>query len=205
MLPGADLTADLSALDVMAELGATRANAVTMDPYLPRSFDQIATFVDCAAQRGLRPTMEFAKSLAVDDLETALEVVRHVGRPEFGLVIDTMHVVRSGSTADELAALDPSVFSYVQLCDSTLEQQHEHYREDTTERSVPGEGELPLVDLLAALPDDLPVGVEVPMLSLASAGVPAQECARRAVEGGRTVLAAVAARRGIAATTGERG
>jgi sugar phosphate isomerase/epimerase len=195
ILPGTDLTEDLSSLDVMAELGATRANAVTLDPDLGRSFDQIAAFVECAAERGMQTTMEFAKSLAVADLDTALAAVRYVNRPEFGLVADTMHVVRSGSTAEDLAALDPSVFAYVQLCDSTVQQQHATYGEDTANRSVPGEGELPLVDILAALPDGLPVGVEVPMLSFATGGTTAQECARRAVVGGRKVLAEARARR----------
>ena len=49
VLPGADLTDDLTSLDVMWELGARRANAVTMDPDLGRSFDQFATFAAAAA------------------------------------------------------------------------------------------------------------------------------------------------------------
>jgi sugar phosphate isomerase/epimerase len=179
----------------MGELGATRANVVTMDPDLGRSLDQFAAFAAAAADRGLQTTLEFAKSLALTDLETAVAAVRSVGRPDFRLLIDTMHVVRSGSTAADLAALDPSLFGYVQLSDNTLEQRGAAYRDDSSDRLAPGEGELPLVDIMLALPDWLPVGVEVPMRSRATAGVSARTCARLAVEAARAVLAQVRAER----------
>ena len=195
VLPGADLTDDLTSLDVMWELGARRANAVTMDPDLGQSFDQFATFAAAAAERGMQTTLEFAKSLALSDLDSALAAVRHVGRPDFTLLIDTMHLVRSGSMAADLAAVDSSMFGYVQLCDSTLAQQNTAYRDDSSDRSVPGAGELPLVEIMSALPAWLPVGVEVPMRSRAAQGVPVQECARLAVEGARGVLAEVRSKR----------
>jgi|SRR5450756_28294 len=195
VVPGADLTDDPASLDVMWELGARRANVVTMDADLGRSFDQFAVFAEVAADRGMQTTLEFAKSLALSDLETAVAAVRHVGRADFRLLIDTMHLVRSGSTAADLAALDASMFGYVQLSDSTLEQRNPAYRDDSSDRIVPGEGELPLVDIMLALPEGLPVGVEVPMRSRAAAGVPARTCARLAVEGGRAVLAEVRTKR----------
>ena len=191
VLPGRNLTDDLASLDVMRELGATRANVVTLDADLARSFDQFGAFAEAAADRGMQTTLEFAKSLALTDLETAVAAVRHVGRPDFSLLIDTMHVVRSGSTAADLAALDSSLFGYVQLCDSTLEQRGAAYRDDSSDRLAPGEGELPLVDIMLALPEWLPVGAEVPMRSRATAGMPARTCAQLAVEGARGVLAQV--------------
>jgi sugar phosphate isomerase/epimerase len=196
VVPGVNLTDDLASLDVMGELGAGRANVVTLDPDLGRSFDQFAAFAAAAAERGLQTTLEFARSLALSDLPTAVAAVGHVGRADFRLLIDTMHLVRSGSTAADLAALDPSLFGYVQLCDSTLAQRNAVYRDDSSDRLPPGEGELPLVEIMAALPAGLPVGVEVPMRSRAAAGVHAPACARLAVEGGRGVLAAVRAERG---------
>jgi sugar phosphate isomerase/epimerase len=196
--PGSDLLDDRASLDLMSEFGVTRVNAVTMDPDLSRSFDQFAAFTEAAAQRGMETTMEFARSLTLTDLDTALSAVRHVGRPEFRLLIDTMHVARSGSTPADLAAVDPRLIGYVQLSDSTLPQRGATYRDDSSDRLVPGEGELPLVDILLALPAELPVGVEAPMRSLAAQGVSVQECARQAVAGARSVLAAVGAVRAAA-------
>lgn len=195
VVPGAGLTDDLTSLDVMWELGASQANAVTMDPDLGRSFDQLAAFAEAAAERGMQTTLEFAKSLALSDLDTALAAVRHVGRNDFRLLIDTMHLVRSGSTAADLAALDPSLFGYVQLSDTTLKQRNAAYRDDSSDRSAPGEGELPLAEIMVALPAGLPVGVEAPMRSRAAQGMPVQECARLAVEGARAVLTQVRSER----------
>lgn len=193
--PGTDLIHDHAGLDLMSEFGVTRVNAVTMDPDLDRSFDQFAAFAELAASRGMETTMEFAKSLTLSDLDTALSAVRYVGRPDFRLLIDTMHVARSGCTATDLAAVDPRFIGYVQLCDSSLRQRGATYRDDSSDRSVPGQGELPLVDILLALPVGLPVGVEVPMRSRAEQGLAVQECARLAVAGARAVLSAVSAAR----------
>lgn len=189
--PGAHIRDKARDLEVMAELGVTRVNVVTMDPDIQSSFDQFGMFVEMAAAHGMETTMEFARSLTVTDLDTALKALQHVGRPDFRLLIDTMHVVRSGNTAAELAALDPSLIGYVQLSDHTLHQQGAVYREDSSDRMVPGEGEMPLADILAALPAGLVIGVEVPMRSKAEAGDTAEECVRRAVHGARGVLATV--------------
>ena len=193
VVPGADLTDEQASLDVMWELGASRANAVTLDPDRGRSFDQFAAFAEAAAERGMQTTLEFAKSLALSDLDSALAAVRYVGRTDFRLLIDTMHLVRSGSTAEDLAAVDTSLFGYVQLSDTTLHQRGPAYRDDSSDRTAPGEGELPLAEIMAALPEWLPVGVEAPMRSRAAQGMPARECARLAVEGARAVLAEVRA------------
>lgn len=148
-----------------------------------------------AAERGMQTTLEFSKSLALSDLETALAAVRHVGRSDFRLLIDTMHLVRSGSTATDLAAVDPALVGYVQLSDAALEQRNAVYRDDSSDRSVPGEGELPLADIMSVLPEWLPVGVEAPMRSRAAQGTPVRECARLAVEGARAVLAEARSKR----------
>lgn len=188
--PGHDLRSDAPALDVLAESGATRANTVTMDPDLHRSFDQFAEFAHMAAARGMTTTMEFAKSLTVADLPTALAALAHVGRADFGLLVDTMHAARSGCGPGELEMLDPSWIGYIHLSDHTATQCHPDYRDDSADRRIPGEGELPLVEMLAALPA-LPVaGVECPMLPQAGAAPSVREYTGRAVEGARQILRA---------------
>jgi hypothetical protein len=57
------------------------------------------------------------------------------------------------------------------------------------ERMMPGTGELPLADMLAALPDDLVVGLEIPMRSRAEAGVGAYDRLLPCVESARALLA----------------
>jgi sugar phosphate isomerase/epimerase len=178
-------------LDVMAELRTSQVNTVSFDPDLARSLDDFARIADMAAVRGMTTTVEFAPSLSVKTLDAALDAVRYVGRPDFGLLIDTMHLIRAGNTAAELAAVDPALIRHVQLSDNTLRQRGAVYREDTIDRMVPGTGELPLLDILAALPAGVPIGLEVPMLSRAQAGESTRESARRCVAGARALLAAV--------------
>ena len=175
----------------MAELQAAKVNLVSFDPDLARTFDAFARLAELAAARGMQSTTEFAPSLSVKNLDSALAAVRHVGLPDFGLVIDTMHLVRAGNTAADLAAVDPSLIRHVQLSDNTIRQRGAVYRDDTIDRSVPGEGELPLAEILSVVPSDVPVGLEVPMLSRAVAGEPTEDRARRCVRAARALMATV--------------
>ena len=63
-----------------------------------------------------------------------------------------MHVARFGASADDLRSLPAERIGYIQLSDTTLQPRMQHYAEEAMyERLAPGEGELPLVDMLAAL------------------------------------------------------
>lgn len=117
--------------------------------------------------------------------------MKHVARPDFRLLIDTMHLVRSGSDAADLAAVDPCHIGYAQINDTTLQPRTDNYAEEALyERMVPGEGELPLRDILTALPSDIVIGLEVPRRSLALAGVPPAERLRPCLEAARALLTA---------------
>lgn len=170
--PNQDIRDASSDLDMMCELGAKQVNIVSVDPDLGRAFDQCAIFAELAGARGLAATLEFMPGLPIGDLESAAAAVRYCERPNFRILIDAMHFFRSGSDAAQLAALDPDQIGYVQLCDVPLISRHATYSEEArAARLPPGEGELPLLDFLAALPADLLVGLEVPMLARAEAGI----------------------------------
>lgn len=177
-------------LDLFAELGTERINTVSMDPDFTRTCDAFAVLAEMAAERGLRITTELAPSLTICDLPSALAAVRHVGRPDFRLLIDTMHVVRSGSGPADLAALDPGLIDYVQLCDAPRTNRFASYHEEAMfERMVPGEGELDLPALLAVLPADRVYALEVPLRSAALAGEGPRERMGRCVTAARRLLA----------------
>jgi sugar phosphate isomerase/epimerase len=176
VIPNADARTCAADLDVMCELGVKRINAVSTDPDLLRSFDQLALIAALAAARGMETTLEFAPASPIADLPTAVAAVRHVRQPGFRLLIDMMHLVRSGAGAADLAALEADMIGYVQLCDVPLVSQHADYiREARYERLAPGAGELPLLDLLEALPPAVVIGLEVPQRSKAEAGTGPRE------------------------------
>lgn len=177
-------------LDVMAELGARRINMVSMDADLARTFDQFAIAAEMGGKHGFAMTTEFGPALSVGDLARALQAVRHVGRPDFKLLLDTMHFVRSGGRPEELAALEPGIIDYIQLSDAPREGRFSTYMEEAMfERMVPGTGELELLEVLRALPRDRVVSLEVPQRSLAEAGIEPYERLAPCVQATRDLLA----------------
>jgi len=190
VMPRMDVSAHAAGLDAMQELGVKCINTLGLDPDKSRTLDQFAKLVAMAAERGMATTLEFGPRLGIDDLQSALAAVRYVARPEFRLVIDTMHWVRSGSSAADVAAVDPNIIGYVQLCDAPLVSEFADYADEAKfERRVPGEGELPLLDILAQLPAHLTVSLEVPQRSLAERGVGPRERLARCVAATRELLA----------------
>ncbi|MDM4142902.1 MULTISPECIES: TIM barrel protein [Mycobacterium] len=194
VLPGADVSALRGDLDVLAELCVPRINVVSLDPDLPRTLDQFAALTELAAQRDIDTVVEPVPGLTIGDLSAALTAEEYVGRREFRLLIDTMHLVRSGSGAAEVAAIDADRIGYAQLNDTTLRPRIDNYLEEAMfERMVPGEGELPLRELLRALPADTVLEIEVPQRSLALAGVSPIDRLRPCVEAARRLLSDVQA------------
>ncbi|MBW0018020.1 MAG: sugar phosphate isomerase/epimerase [Mycobacterium sp.] len=189
VLPEADMRAFAPDLDVLAELGVARINTVSLDSDLGRTFDQFAALTELAAQRNIQTLVEPVPGLTVGNLATALAARQHVGRAEFRLLIDTMHLIRSGSGAADVAAVDPAHIGYAQLNDTTLQPRGDNYMEEAMfERMVPGAGELPLGDLVAALPPDVVIEIEVPQRTLALAGVSPIDRLRPCVDAARRLL-----------------
>lgn len=189
--PGQDIRDRQADLDLLAELGAERVGGVSMEPDLARTKDQFALLAEYAQQRGMNATIEFAPPHPVGNLAAALAVIHHVGRPNFRLLIDAMHFFRSGGTAAELAALDPHLVGYAQLCDVPLQPAVPEYMQEAMfGRRVPGQGELPLADFVSALPDEVPIGLEIPMLAQAEAGISPYDRLLPAVAAARALLRA---------------
>jgi len=192
IMPDAEMRTFTADLDALAELGVPRINVVSLDPDLGRTFDQLAVLTELAAQRGIQTLVEPVPGLTVGDLPTALAARQHVGRSDFRLLIDTMHLVRSGSCAADVAALDPDHIGYAQLNDTTLRPRGDNYMEEAMfERMVPGEGELPLREILSALPPDIVIEIEVPRRSLALDGVGPIDRLRPCVEAARRLLSEI--------------
>lgn len=182
-----DLAADL---ELMCELGVKRINTISLDPDMGRTLDEFGKVAEMAAASGMETTTEFAPGLTLCDLPKALAAVRHVNRPDFRLLIDTMHLGRTGSTPADLAAIEPELIGYVQLADAPLKPRFATYMEEAMyERMAPGDGELPLLDYLAALPRDRVISLEIPLRSEAEAGVGPHERLGRCVAAARALLA----------------
>jgi len=164
---GHDVRTSGPGLDIMAELGAQRINAVSMEPDMARTLDQLALLAGMVTERNMSFTVEFAPPNTINSLPSALAVIDHIGRGRCRLLLDAMHFFRSGATVADLATLDPDLIGYAQLCDAPLVSSSDNYLQEAIfARRVPGTGELPLREWVAALPADVTIGLEVPMISV---------------------------------------
>ena len=163
--PEIDIDALLPLLDAGAELGAGHLITAPYDEDLDRLADRLAALSDAAAARGIATVLEFFPWTPVPDLATCRKVVEAAG-PRVGILVDSLHFDRSRSSLVDLRALAPERLPFAHLCDAPVlpaysrEQLLSTARED---RQPPGEGQIDLRAFLEALPQDLPLALEVPM------------------------------------------
>ncbi|PLK26208.1 sugar phosphate isomerase/epimerase [Novosphingobium sp. TH158] len=168
--PQMDIANAAHDLDLVAELGAGAVNCVSIEHDEARGHAQFALLASLAHERGMRAFIEYMPFVAVDTLAKAIACVRQAG-PGAAIVLDAMHFFRTGTAIADLAALDPALIGHAQLCDALAGLPPEQYMDAAKhDRLSPGEGDLPLGEFLAALPDGLPVGLEIPQRSRAQAG-----------------------------------
>lgn len=100
----------------------------------------------------------------VHDLATALRVVEEANAPNGALVIDTWHMSKLGITPDDLRTVPSKYLGWVELSDGHWRNLPDPVDETINHRELPGEGEFPIREYVAAVRDagyDGPWGVEV--------------------------------------------
>jgi len=189
--PETDLARARAALEVMRELGASRFNLSVWETNPDRVSDLMDGFWRIGEDLQMRITIEFLRLSQVRTLQDAAALATSGRYPGLQILVDALHLARSGGTPADVAALPPELIGFSQICDGPAQSPgHEAYlHEAMNERQIPGEGELPLRALLAALPPEVIVALEVPMRSRAEAGVTPLERARLAADGARRVMA----------------
>ncbi len=187
--PDSDVSGLAADLDVMAEIGAAQINTISFDRDRNRTFDQLALLTELAAERGIGTTIELAPGMTIGDVPTVLAAIEHAGTADLRLTVDTMHWARAGFGAAELNELGPEKIGYVQLSDTTHTPRAKSYlHEAMYERLAPGDGELPLAEILGAVPADVVIGLEIPMRRLAESGVGPMERLRPCVAATRELF-----------------
>ena len=184
--------ADFAAiLDVGAGFGASELLVAGNDPDEARLIDNFAALCDLAKPYGIYPHLEFMPWTDARDLTQALRIVEQAGRSNGCVLIDAFHFNRSGSSLQELAAVDPARMRYAQLCDVAGPRPNdmdEILRQARNERRFPGDGDCDLIGLLRALPANIPLSLEIPTRQLMEQGVSALERAQWALDKTRQVL-----------------
>src|SRR5580704_734891 len=176
------------ALETGAALGAKYVLAIAFDEDTARLFDNFGKLCAAAHGCGLRTMLEFIPYSVLGTLAKAHDFIVAAAPADAGLLVDALHLSRSGGQPADIAAYDPALFSYVHLCDAPKARPAAERNRDEARynRLYPGEGELWLDAFLDAFPPDTPVAVEAPQAAFAH--VPAAERARLAGAATRRLL-----------------
>lgn len=166
LLPETDVTDFKPALELGAEFGARFAVVQGNDPDRVRMQERFRQVCDLAAALGLGIVIEFVPARQISTLAMALQLIAQSQRENAGVLVDPLHLSRSGGTAQEVAAAAPGLFPYAQFCDGLLDPGEPNPAlfgkpMSLGTRCVPGEGRLPIRELLRALPADVPLSIEV--------------------------------------------
>jgi sugar phosphate isomerase/epimerase len=127
----------------------------------------------------------------VHDLDTAVSVVEAAGASNAAIAIDTWHMGKLAISPDDLRQLPTGMLGWVELSDGRYENLPDPVDETVNHRRLPGEGEFPIADYVAACREvgyDGPWGVEV--LSEELRSLPIEQIFDRAYETSSAQLAA---------------
>ena len=187
-----DLDIYVPALAMGRELGAKRASSHLFIRDDALVVDRLGKLCDLAKREGLTLSSEFCPMTAGNpSLDRSIWLVDQLGRSDFGMGVDTLHFVRSGASMETLAKLDPRYFGIAQICDALGTHVSGDYIADVHNREVPGSGDLPLREILNAVPAAMQIEIEVPAAHRRAAGVTAAEHVRDVVEGTRAIIKAL--------------
>jgi sugar phosphate isomerase/epimerase len=189
--PEMDLDSMAPSLELAAELGAKYALVMGDDPEWARMLDSFGQLCDRIAPMGMVAAIEapvFRRVLC--SIPLTVRLIVDSGRANAGICLDPLHFVEVGHVPDDLKGLDPKLFPYTQIRDGHVVNRlgSRFWRDEphTTGALKPGEGQVPLVEILDILPAGLPLSLEWAMP--AYGGQSPAEWAREALTGTRQFL-----------------
>jgi sugar phosphate isomerase/epimerase len=157
-------------LAIGAELGARFLLTAVEDADAARRADVVAGLCVLARAHGLRIVVEPMVFSAVRTPAEAAALLDSAQAGAAGVLIDALHLARAGGVPSDLDVLGPGRLPYVQLCDAASAEPaprdpdglRRAVREAVSMRLPPGDGVLPLADLLARVDPAAPLSLEVP-------------------------------------------
>lgn len=166
----------LPVLESAGELGARRLSVCGDDPDNGRFAANLTALAELAAEFGMSVDLEIMPWRRIGTLAAAVEAAEATRRANVGVLIDALHLSRSGAVPVDLRSVPQGLIQSIQLCDAVVERPADNAAlivEARGGRLLPGRGALPLRDLLAMAPSNARLSVEVP-----NAGVPAERHAK---------------------------
>jgi sugar phosphate isomerase/epimerase len=164
--PDSEMSDHKACIDIGAELGAKHVLCVSSDPSMTATAARLAELCVHAEGSGMRVALEFGIFTEVKNLEMALAVLDTAAHPLRALLIDPIHVDRSGSSIEAIGRVPAALLPYAQFCDAPAERPDPaDFGAVITDaidlRQQCGEGALPLDALYQALPRGIPLSIEL--------------------------------------------
>ena len=152
-------------IEAACEVGAKNILVVSSLHSSEETAEQLSHLCSLAKVGDITICLEFMKFTSVKSLSDALKVVKLVDAPNVGILLDLLHVVRSGTTFREIAACDPTLFPYAQWCDGTAQpvgwSDSELITDALDDRLIPSEGKLDALKFESLFDTGIPFSIEV--------------------------------------------
>lgn len=164
--PDGDMSAHKAVIEIGGALGAKNVLCVSSDPDVHSTAARLAELCQYAETSGMRVALEFGIFTAVKNLKMAMAILDEVAHPLRALLLDPIHIDRSGTAFTEIAAISPGLLPYAQFCDAPAKRPDpENFDEIIIDaidlRAQCGEGDLDLKNLFKVMPVDIPLSIEL--------------------------------------------
>ena len=151
-------------VDTAAELGVRHVLVASGPAERSAVVDRLGELCRRAEGTDVVVVLEFLPIFTVGTFADAVSIVEETGHSQAAVLVDTLHLARSGGTPSDLEAVPPRLLPYLQIADAPTEPPGADpgaLRDEALHgRLLPGEGALPLGEVLAAVPH-VPLSVEL--------------------------------------------
>jgi sugar phosphate isomerase/epimerase len=167
--PETDLASFQPALETGAAFGGKYALMLGDDPDRSRMTDNFGRLCEMAARAGLSVAAEPAVMRSLATIAQAREMIDAGGASNAIICMDPINFVRAGCKPEELREVPPALFPYTQLNDGFLRPDEPDLAKVGTmaiglnRRCMPGDGHVPIAEILDAMPSGIPISVEIPI------------------------------------------
>ena len=151
-------------------VGAKNILTVSSFDSIEATAERLNELCALALPSNIRVCIEFMRFTSIRTLADAIGVVELVDHENVGILVDLIHVFRSGTTYNEIREADAGLFPYAQWCDAPADpcgwSNRELIQDALDDRSIPGEGDLPVNEFELLFDISVPFSVEVRSKSL---------------------------------------
>lgn len=148
-----------------SKLGAENITVVGDDANTNRLISKFIQLCEKAKQYNLFLNLEPISWTKVNTLELAITVLKNSNQINSGILIDTFHISRMNTPLEHLKDLKKEWLRIIQVSDAPMNFTNEQSKircEARTARLMPGQGDLPIEDILKYMPSESIISVEVP-------------------------------------------